>query len=165
MKASLFCTFLMAGIAGCSHSHANTEARRAEPAPPTCYRPGVDSFADPLPPGMTLEEGLAKGLVGSLEKATIRQVIRKDLREVRACYEKALVRQPGLTGRVLIQFVITGNGSVSDSRLYSSSLGSPETEVCIGERACAWKFPPTNGGGAVIVTYPFNLTTGMPPES
>jgi outer membrane biosynthesis protein TonB len=114
---------------------------------------------------MSKEEARARGLIGSLEKEDIRQVIRHDLRGVRDCYERALTRQPGLFGRVLVQFVITGNGTVSDSRLFSSTLGVMETEVCIAERACTWRFPPTNGGGPVIVTYPFNLTTGSGPES
>lgn len=165
MKSNLCHIVLIAGLAGCSHSGTNAAARRVEATPATCYRPNVGPFVDPLPPGMTVEEGLAKGLIGSLEKKEIRRVIRKDLSEVRACYERALAHRPGLTGRVAIQFVITGGGAVSDSRLYSSSLESPETEACIAERACAWQFPATNSGGPVIVTYPFNLTTGTVTES
>jgi hypothetical protein len=164
LKVKFHYILLLAAMAGCSHGRTNTGDRRREPAVPTCFRPVADPFVSALPPGMTVQEGLAKGLIGSLEKETIRQVIRRDHREVKACYERALLHQPQLAGRVTIQFVITGRGAVSDSRLSSSSLGSPETEICLAERACRWQFPATNGGGTVVVAYPFNFTSEATPE-
>jgi hypothetical protein len=109
---------------------------------------------------MSIEEGIAKGIIGSLDKEDIRRVIRGNEGQVRGCYERALTGNPDLAGRVTIQFIILGDGSVEASRLDSSTLGSPSAEVCVAEAACGWRFPKTNGGGRVIVTYPFNLTTG-----
>lgn len=156
---------VIAGMAGCTHAGEKAGVRQPQPAPATCFRPGAGEFVSPLPAGTSREEALAKGIIGSLDKEGIRQVIRHDIVEVRACYERALARQPDLAGRVTIQFVIGGNGTVSDSRLVSSTLGVTPTEICIAERACGWRFAPTNGGGPVIVTYPFNFKTGMEPES
>jgi hypothetical protein len=166
LKVKPFLIFVQVGIAGCTHVGERTGVRQPQPAPvQTCFRPGAGEFVSPLPLGMSHEEALAKGIIGSLDKEGIRQVIRRNIAEVRACYERPLTRQPDLTGRVTIQFVIAGNGTVSDSRLVSSTLSAEATEVCIAERACGWRFAPTNGGGPVIVTYPFNLKTGMEPES
>lgn len=102
---------------------------------------------------------MAKGIVGSLEREDIRQVVRRNEAQVRGCYERVLAGNPNLAGRVTIQFIIIGDGSVEVSRLDSSTLGSPSAEACIAEAACGWHFPKTNGGGQVIVTYPFNLNT------
>jgi hypothetical protein len=157
LMAKVSLALLVAGIAGCTHTGEKATVPRAELGPATCFRPGAREFVSPLPPGMTLEEGLARGIIGSLDKEGIHRIIRGNLGEVRACYERTLAQQPGLSGRVVIQFVITGNGKVSDSRLSSSTLGAVEAEVCIAERPCNWQFPQTNGGGPVIVTYPFVL--------
>jgi TonB family protein len=132
------------------------------PSPPlattsSCYLPGAGPFPDRLPPGMSVEDGLAKGIVGSLDTDDISRVVRTNEGTVKACYERALEGKPTLAGRVTIQFVIAGDGSVEASRLDSSTIGSPSTEACIVETACAWRFPKTQGGGPVTVTYPFTL--------
>jgi len=158
-KEDLFRVLVVAATIGCSHTIAQGRSAPTPAAKQTCYRPNAEPFVSLLPEGMSLEEGVAKGIVGSLEKEDIRHIIRSKIYEVRECYERVLVRQPLLNGRVTIQFVIAGDGTVSDSRLDSSTLGSAAAETCIAERACGWRFPPTNGGGRVIVTYPFNLTS------
>ena len=153
----------LAATIGCSGS-ASVAGRSPSQPPGTtttsCYRPGDKPYPSRLPPGMSIEKGLAKGIIGSLDKEDIRRVIRKNEGQVRICYERALMGNPDLAGRVTIQFIIVGDGSVEASRLDSSTLGSLSAEVCVAEAACGWHFPKTNGGGRVIVTYPFNLTTG-----
>ena len=156
MERQVLVLALTAGI-GCSHS-----LPAASPSPPSseplgCYRPSAEPFRSPLPPGMTAEEGRAKGIAGALEKDDIRRIFESHLGEMGACYERALVNQPHLAGRVTMQFIVAGDGSVSDARLDSSTLNSPATEVCIAKQPCKWRFPPTIGGGPVIVTYPLKL--------
>src|SRR6185437_3266226 len=132
------------------------------PSPPlattsSCYLPGAGPFPDRLPPGMSVEDGLAKGIVGSLDTDDISRVVRTNEGTVKACYERALEGKPTLAGRVTIQFVIAGDGSVEASRLDSSTIGSPSTEACIVETACAWRFPKTQGGGPVTAPIPSPL--------
>lgn len=157
LKIKLQLISAILGLAGCMHVREKTAVRHLQPVPVTCFRPSAGEFVSPLPAGMSKEEGLAKGIIGSLDKDGISQVIRKDLDNVRDCYEHALARQPDLAGRVVVQFVIGGKGIVSDSRLASSTLGAKDAEVCIAELTCRWRFAPTNGGGPVIVTYPFSF--------
>jgi hypothetical protein len=158
MERQVLVLALTAGI-GCSHS-----LPEASPPPPSsepfgCYRPSAEPFRSPLPPGMTAEEGRAKGIVGALEKDDIRRIFQSHLYEMRGCYERALVNRPNLSGRLTIQFIVAGDGSVSDARLDSSTLDSPVTEVCSAKQPCKWRFPPTIGGGPVIVIYPLKLQT------
>ena len=164
LNREILCAILVAAAAGCSHGGTGVGVPRADVAPTSCYWPGSGEFPEPLPSGLNLRGSWAKGITGSLDKEAIRRAMRRDLREIQACYRRALVRQPGLTGRVVIQFVITGNGAVSDSRLLSSTLGSVETETCLAERACGWQFPPTKGGGPILVAYPFAFIPDTPPE-
>lgn len=94
---------------------------------------------------------------GSLSKEVIRRVIRQHINEVRFCYEQALSANPDLGGRVGVQFVISPTGAVQTSKLASSTLGNSGVENCIVKAVRRWTFPSPEGGGVVIVTYPFVL--------
>jgi len=113
---------------------------------------------------MTADEGRAKGIVGALERDDIRRIFENHLAEMRGCYEEALLSRPHLEGQLTIQFIVAADGTVSDARLDSSTLDSPVTETCIAEQPCKWRFPPTIGGGPVIVTCPLRLQTSGAPQ-
>ncbi len=94
---------------------------------------------------------------GSLSKEVIRRVIRQHINEIRFCYEQVLATKPDLAGRVSIQFVISATGAVTGSKVADSTLGSSTAEQCIAKAVQRWTFPSPEGGGVVIVTYPFVL--------
>jgi len=56
---------------------------------------------------------------------------------------------------VQIRFIITGSGAVSVSNVASSTLGNPAAEQCVARAVQRISFPAPEGGGTVIVTYPF----------
>jgi TonB family protein len=94
----------------------------------------------------------------SVDKETIRRVIRRHLNEVRYCYEKALqAAGPEIEGRVMVRFTIGGGGGVITSEVEESTLGAPEVEACIAHAARRWVFPVPRGAGLVEVRYPFRL--------
>ncbi len=94
---------------------------------------------------------------GSLDKEIIRRIIRRHLNEVKFCYERELVKNAGLSGRVMIQFTIAGTGAVVASAVQSSTMNNPTVEMCIAQSVRRWEFPKPQGGGIVVVTYPFVL--------
>jgi TonB family protein len=96
---------------------------------------------------------------GSLSKEVIRRVIQRHLNEVRFCYEQALSAQPALSGRVQVKFVISPSGAVPAANVESSTLGAARAEQCIAQAVRRWAFPAPDGGGVVIVSYPFVLQT------
>jgi len=106
--------------------------------------------------------GKKKRVRGSLDKEVIRRVIRKHTNEVRYCYQKALSKNPDLTGRVVVQFTINKDGQVVLSVVEKSTLGHAPTERCIAKAARGWRFPKPTGGGIVIVSYPFVLRSTDP---
>lgn len=99
---------------------------------------------------------------GSLTKAHIRQVIDGQIAGVRACYEAALGSGPSSAGVVAIQFIIAPDGHVQVAALDSSSLGLPKVEQCVVEHMRGLHFAKPEGGGIVVVTYPFTLETSGP---
>ena len=96
-------------------------------------------------------------LRGSLDRKVIKDVIREHHREVRACYEVEMVKQPDLAGQVLSQFTISAGGDVVAVVLRDSTLGNPTVEECVRRRLLSWKFPKPQGGGNVDVVYAFNF--------
>ncbi|NLN63552.1 MAG: TonB family protein [Myxococcales bacterium] len=96
---------------------------------------------------------------GSLSKEVIRRIVHRHINEVSFCYERELAKRPDLQGRVSIKFIISGTGAVQMAAVEESTLGNAAVENCIAQAVRRWTFPQPEGGGVVIVTYPFQLTT------
>lgn len=94
---------------------------------------------------------------GSLDKDIIRRIVRRNINQVRYCYEQELVKRPSLGGRAVVQFTIAPDGKVLASVLQSSTLGSLAVESCVVGAVRRWDFPKPAGGGLVIVSYPFQF--------
>lgn len=94
-------------------------------------------------------------ITGSLDKETIRRVIRRHRNEYRYCYEKQLNRKRDLNGKIMVKFTISGNGSVIQSSILSSTMKDAQVERCIKNKVKRWVFPAPKGGGIVVVKYPF----------
>jgi outer membrane biosynthesis protein TonB len=94
---------------------------------------------------------------GALSKEVIRRIIHRHLEEIRYCYEQALQSRPELQGRVAVRFIVAPTGAVQAAAKSSSDLGNPRLEQCIVDSVARWTFPAPDGGGLVVVTYPFVL--------
>jgi outer membrane biosynthesis protein TonB len=94
---------------------------------------------------------------GALDKEIIRRVIRRHINEVKFCYEKELTKNPDLYGRVMVQFTIAGTGAVVASVVQQSTMNNPSVDECIAGSVRRWEFPKPQGGGIVVVSYPFVL--------
>lgn len=94
---------------------------------------------------------------GSLSKEVIRRVIRRHINEVKFCYEQQLNQRPDLEGRVTVRFIISPTGAVQNALVQQSTLGNQAVEGCIAAAVRRWTFPAPDGGGIVIVNYPFML--------
>jgi TonB family protein len=92
---------------------------------------------------------------GSLSREQIRDVVRMHLTEVRGCYERELVANPALTGRVTVHFVIGASGRVTSATVESSTMPDTAVAACVEQAILTWIFPPPDGGGVVAVSYPF----------
>ncbi|MGE0615728.1 MAG: AgmX/PglI C-terminal domain-containing protein [Bacteriovoracia bacterium] len=105
------------------------------------------AFVDLDIQGSNVQEGLTKDEVG--------KVIHAHLSEVRYCYESAMLHNPDIEGKLLIDFTIGGSGSVVSGAVKQSSLEDARLDDCILRRLTKWKFPTPKGGINVAVSYPF----------
>lgn len=107
--------------------------------------------------GAPVPLGAEAEVASGLDKSAIDEVIRRNIGQVRFCYEQALQGTPNLSGRVAMGFTIGGNGLVKTAGVESSSMANKGVEDCITMRLKTWKFPLPQGGVDVKVTYPFVL--------
>jgi hypothetical protein len=96
-------------------------------------------------------------VTGLLSPEAIRRVVLRNLGQVAHCHEQGLAQNPALEGRVVIRFIIGGNGSVMGSQVQESNVAVPSVSTCIAGAVRRWQFPAPEGGGIVTVNYPFNL--------
>ncbi len=95
------------------------------------------------------------GVRGSLAKQEIKAVVRRHLPRIRYCYETMLAKEPTLAGRVEVSFTISPTGAVSEAKV--EGFAEKNTEECIVAAIKRMTFPPPEGGGIVIVRYPFHF--------
>jgi outer membrane biosynthesis protein TonB len=94
-------------------------------------------------------------VMGALDKSLIDAVIKQNMASIRYCYQRELTKNPSLSGKIAVRFVIAADGSVSSAQTKTSTMGNPAVESCITGRFMRFGFPQPKGGGIVIVSYPF----------
>jgi hypothetical protein len=115
---------------------------------------GVRAYAGRAVSAPSIRAGRAT-VRGSLSKSVIRRTIALQRNRVRGCYERALIVQPDLAGRVEIQFVISQSGAVFGAHVSNTTVNDLGFEQCVVGALRELTFPTVEGGGVVIVTYPF----------
>ena len=97
---------------------------------------------------------------GSLDKRIIRKVVNQHKRELRSCYEKEVVKDPTLKGKITVKWSIDTLGNVANAAIASDTMNSAEVSSCIVKSVKGWRFPSPKGGGLVVVSYPFLFEVG-----
>lgn len=97
---------------------------------------------------------------GTIDKDTIRRIVRAHQNEVRHCYNQGLVRDPNLQGRVAVMFTIGPAGTVPSAAVSETTLSDRNVANCVAGAVKRWKFPKPQTGGTAMVTYPFQFSPG-----
>lgn len=105
-----------------------------------------------------LTTGICK-LRGALSREIIRRVVRRHLKEIRHCYSQELQTNRSLSGRIAVEFTISGNGRVMTANIEDSTVNNTNVEQCVVRAVRRWLFPAPEGGGIVHVSYPFVMRT------
>ena len=86
----------------------------------------------------------------------IQRPVRRRIGCIRRCYERGLVRDPNLSGRVAVRFVIATTGRVANVEIDQTEIHDPEVLSCIQLEVGELVFPAPEGG-IVTVVYPFTF--------
>lgn len=116
----------------------------------------------PLPPQQPVPPD-AQRADYSLDRDSIRRVIYVHIKQVRHCYQLALMKQPTLQGRVVLQFDINPFGQVEELGVRETTLQSPPLLDCVSESMRGWEFPRAPfASGNVRIIYPFVFRPKIP---
>jgi len=110
--------------------------------------------------GAKIGTGTPPVVTGSLPPEVIRRIVRQSISQVRFCYEKELVKNPALAGKISMSFVIGKTGAVTSASVGSSDVASTEVGKCLTTVFQKMTFPAPDGGGIVKVSYPFVFSPG-----
>lgn len=97
---------------------------------------------------------------GTLSRAQIYDVVKRNRGAIRYCYESQLMRYPTLRGRVEIDFIIDTSGRVSKVKVPTNTLAPAaargNVSRCLMKFVSRWRFPQPRGGKARVI-YPFTF--------
>jgi TonB family protein len=102
----------------------------------------------------------APAVDGELDPALVSKEVRARIGAVKACYERALKRNPNLSGKIKVRWTITAAGTVSGVDISDDSVGDSEVSSCIKQLVARWRFPAPSGG-SVEVEFPFVFTSSQ----
>jgi|SRR6187399_268730 len=99
-------------------------------------------------------------IAGRLHPEVIQNIVRASYGKFRVCYEQGLSRDPSLTGKVVVRFVIGRTGEVSNVAIgEGSTLPDQQMATCIVTAFYHLQFPEP-AGGFVKVVYPMMFSPG-----
>ena len=117
---------------------------------------------------LTLKSYLVSGLVflsgcatsgvagaGSVDKETIRTVVRARTGAYMSCYEGAIEVRPGAIGKVVTTWDIGPDGRVSNVKFDDVDPTIVDIKPCLEREVLALKFSPTGSNDPIEVRYPF----------
>lgn len=95
-------------------------------------------------------------LLNCIPAEALRREIERQTPPVRHCYEQALREEgPDFSGRLLIRFVVSPRGTVSEAGVQETQLPSRKFQGCVLAAVKTWRFPKPPGGGVIVINYPF----------
>jgi hypothetical protein len=96
----------------------------------------------------------APSIDGELDPGVVSREVRARMSAIKGCYERALKRNPKLSGKITVRWTITLAGTVQGVDIDQDTMGDSEVANCIKVLVARWRFPSPKGG-AVEVQYPF----------
>ncbi len=88
---------------------------------------------------------------GSLDKAEVREVIQQNYRQIQICYLKQLAKDPNLSGKITLEWVVKTDGQVRDAKETQSTLADSAVSECISAVVKTMTFPSPKGGEMKVV--------------
>lgn len=94
---------------------------------------------------------------GFCKKENLQQVVTKQANALRNCYERQLLANPDLSGKIIVQWKVGLDGGVTDSYVKESTMKEEKVETCLTRVVKRMKFDPPDGG-ICVVEYPFSFS-------
>ncbi|MGI6393876.1 MAG: AgmX/PglI C-terminal domain-containing protein [bacterium] len=95
--------------------------------------------------------GAAAEVDGQIDSASMNKILRGSSNAVRSCYEKALLVNPTLKGKISLDIAINEQGRVKSIDVIEDTLGDKSVLACIKGVVGRLRFPKPDGGSVSFV--------------
>lgn len=96
----------------------------------------------------------APAVMGSMDNSGLLRVIRRHQAAFRRVYERALAKNPALSGKLVFKFTVGPDGRVTAAEVTEDSLNDPQVKAALIKLVRRMRFAKPAGGGSVTVSYP-----------
>ncbi|MBI5481599.1 MAG: AgmX/PglI C-terminal domain-containing protein [Deltaproteobacteria bacterium] len=79
------------------------------------------------------------------------RTLRNGYGAMKACYDRGLKRDHGLSGKLAVRITVSGAGTVTGVMVRQATLADPDVVSCMTASIRAWRFPPAGGGRVAAV--------------
>lgn len=134
--------------AGCGSDKASRNDSSATPLAHKRQSHGIYA-ADSSSGGMTVENEL-----GVLDTEDVEATMKDHFDEIRGCYHRAGKAQRYAGGKVMLRFMVGGDGIAQDVLVIESTLGNYDVERCLVEVGRRIAFRAPSGHKATTFEYP-----------
>ena len=170
MKVPILCAALVACASSAPPAPPPPQQQQPAPEPSTSTSTSTNPHTRAAIAALNADRLNHTRRVGTIPRSHVQQVVRANLPTVKACYARALRRDPTIQGRFTARFIIAETGDVETAAPdpNTTTLTDPELVGCITGVFKSLRFlQPDNG--YVIVVYPLVLgeggvTPAPPPE-
>ena len=100
--------------------------------------------------------------LGVLDGEDVNATMRDHFDDVRGCYSRAGKAQRYAGGRVMLRFLVAGDGSAQDVLVVESTLGNYDVERCLVEVGRRITFHAPSGRKATTFEYPGRVPVDQP---
>jgi hypothetical protein len=90
---------------------------------------------------------------GGASKASVQNVAKKNIGEIKACYQQALQKQPGARGKLVIKLAIEASGFVTQVSVVANPFSDQTLVACLTQKLKQWRFANVRAPGEVAITY------------
>jgi outer membrane biosynthesis protein TonB len=94
--------------------------------------------------------GLSVSGSGDMDQGALEAALAKYIQRFQLCYEKALLSDPSLGGKVTMQWTVSTSGAGQNPKVMSSQLNNNDVHNCISKVLKEIPFPKPKGGTVVV---------------
>ncbi len=96
--------------------------------------------------------------VGTVDREQVRRVVRSILSQIKGCFDRALVMNSGLEGKIVILWEVGEQGRVRAAKVKEAAEEMRGVALCAMGKIRAQKFPDPPAGSYYEVSYPFLMS-------
>jgi hypothetical protein len=96
---------------------------------------------------------------GSIDRQALQSTIKTNQPTIEKCYDNYLKIDPDAKGKMVIKWVISEKGGVSEITVEKNPFNDDSVFNCIAQDMKNWQFPRPDKGLEAVVTFPFLFNT------